>query len=1198
MKISRFLPVLILIAALYSGLHFFRMLIAPKQVLTQVRVNLEFDKSKKGGLKKSDLTKTYLSFWQLTPITVEVSAEIFDPADPAPNYGKTMRNGDYMMSFGGFAALNGNQDSAEIPVLTGSDYFLFVMSLDKKNKPGFCGLKSGIRVLPDAVNSVNIMLNRNESLALSELAAAGIDHVFSQNLVFGSAVKKLPKEKLISLLASLPASIIHPGNTIDLSNSRIIGIYENGATIEITTVDWKIKSGGGTLTGNIYTAPQKPGKVVLTMNYQAPENYSADLALTVASTGPLSGNWRLAFVTIAPSTDEIVLSSIDGTQLTQLTVNWDFDSFPCFSPDGNRLIFQSNRNGHQQILRMSIDGGDVAALTQGQTDDLIPAYSPDGSRIAFTRLDGGKGEIYLMDADGGNQSNLTHNPADDYYPNFSPDGNQIVFVSDRDGIRSLYSMQKDGNSVQRLTTPEVWEDIEPRWSPTGDKIIFSSNRDGNYELYLINRDGSNPVRLTENRADDTYPAFSPDGGLIAFTSDRDGRSDIFLMHSDGSGPQRITNSAIGDYYAVFGTIGSPLISSISIAKTSETVFPGSTLDLGSLTVAAHFADGSTRLVNAASYLLTGPGQINGSIYSAPLIQCTAEITVNYLTGSISRSTIIPLFIRHSPQKLSLVTPKTVFPNQSISLPANGEVRYDSGLTAEVPVTWILKSEGTLTGNLFKAPARPGSARLSATYSENTPVSKDCTITVSSQPFHYLKVLLNPKEAAEGRWSLDKGLTWKESGESVEVAVGANYEIRCLPITGFIEPGRIRKVMKRSDTTEIVSYTRIKHLLTINIAPPKAGKTGRWSLNEGTTWRLSGTSAEVYEGASFEVIFKPVPGFTTPPDFSGIMSGTDEARSADYSGISHILTVAIAPEDASCLGACWTPDGGANFKASGETMEIQEGTSYEIQFKAVPGYSTPMNILGIMCNSDTCESVTYSSIYRILTVSMLPDDAVSSDAQWSVDGSTWHSSGATVEIAKASSCEVTFKPVAGFITPRVVEVPASPADVSITADYSGAFHSLTVSITPEAAVTSGACWSCDGGEGWNDSGASIEVQEGATLEISFYPVPDFLAPADITLEMGSTDCTESIVYLQLTHILTVTISPAEAVAVGCGWRLSGENWWRKSGETVEIAESAPYTIECMTVAGWNTPTPIAGVMPESDTSGTVIYTPALAAPMGR
>src|SRR5262249_2482610 len=54
-----------------------------------------------------------------------------------------------------------------------------------------------------------------------------------------------------------------------------------------------------------------------------------------------------------------------------------------WSPDGSRLVFQTNRDGNWEIVVTGIDG-DLARLTDSPADDLNPTWSPDGARIAFS----------------------------------------------------------------------------------------------------------------------------------------------------------------------------------------------------------------------------------------------------------------------------------------------------------------------------------------------------------------------------------------------------------------------------------------------------------------------------------------------------------------------------------------------------------------------------------------------------------------------------------------------------------------------------------------------------------------------------------------------------------------------------------------------------------------------------------------------
>ena len=177
-----------------------------------------------------------------------------------------------------------------------------------------------------------------------------------------------------------------------------------------------------------------------------------------------------------------------------------------------------------EIYVMDADGGNQQRLTNHPNDDRSPSWSPNGKRIAFVSNRDGHViggiptfEIYVMDADGKNQQRLTENRQNDLSPSWSPDGERIAFASDEKGNFEnfeIYVMDADGGNQQRLTNNPAY-DWNPSWSPDGERIAFMSKRDENAEIYVMDADGGNPQNLTNNPHGDASPAWFVPAFLVA-----------------------------------------------------------------------------------------------------------------------------------------------------------------------------------------------------------------------------------------------------------------------------------------------------------------------------------------------------------------------------------------------------------------------------------------------------------------------------------------------------------------------------------------------------------------------------------------------------------------------------------------------------------------------------------------------------------
>ncbi|MBA12985.1 MAG: hypothetical protein FI688_03370 [SAR202 cluster bacterium] len=162
----------------------------------------------------------------------------------------------------------------------------------------------------------------------------------------------------------------------------------------------------------------------------------------------------------------------EGVNQRQMTCGEDRDAK--WSPDSTKLAFISERDGNPEIYVMERDsldalcensGGNpkqIYRLTDTEEDESDIVWSPDGQRILFVSERDGNKEIYVMDYTGSNETRLTFNQKDDYDPIWGTDGTSVIFVSELDGDSDIFIMDTEGQSQQRVTNNDAIDE-SPTW---------------------------------------------------------------------------------------------------------------------------------------------------------------------------------------------------------------------------------------------------------------------------------------------------------------------------------------------------------------------------------------------------------------------------------------------------------------------------------------------------------------------------------------------------------------------------------------------------------------------------------------------------------------------------------------------------------------------------------------------------------------
>ncbi len=262
------------------------------------------------------------------------------------------------------------------------------------------------------------------------------------------------------------------------------------------------------------------------------QNDSAAAAARRAGTLPLISTRTLSFTTdegtwisldVHPGGDALVFEllgdlytlPIGGGAATRITDGPAYDMQPRYSPDGERIVFVSDRDGSENLWIVGADGSNPVALTDGERESYMsPVWAPDGRYIVA-----GKGsQLWLYHTAGGTGVQITGNQGEGsgtapahFGPAFGDDAGTLWL-----NLRGSLGGGFDIGSVAD--------------DPHADLYGRSSAREiGTFQIAQLDRE-TGRVRVRTHEMEGAFrPVPSPDGRWLVYATRYDDRQAFKLV---------------------------------------------------------------------------------------------------------------------------------------------------------------------------------------------------------------------------------------------------------------------------------------------------------------------------------------------------------------------------------------------------------------------------------------------------------------------------------------------------------------------------------------------------------------------------------------------------------------------------------------------------------------------------------------------
>jgi serine/threonine protein kinase/Tol biopolymer transport system component len=231
-----------------------------------------------------------------------------------------------------------------------------------------------------------------------------------------------------------------------------------------------------------------------------------------------SENGVLAYQTGTGATANLAWVDRTGKQIGVLGDTASYDDID-LSPDGKRASVSISDGKQRDIWLYDVARGLRTRFTFDPANEFGSIWSPDGSRIVFNSNRKGHFDLYQKASSGaGTEEVLLENNHDKYPTSWSPDNRFILYdtVGDRTGF-DIWVLPLSGDRKPFPFLQTQFNEAPGQFSPNGRWVAYASDESGKAEVYVAPFPGPGGKWQISIGGGD-WPRWRPDGAEIFYVA--------------------------------------------------------------------------------------------------------------------------------------------------------------------------------------------------------------------------------------------------------------------------------------------------------------------------------------------------------------------------------------------------------------------------------------------------------------------------------------------------------------------------------------------------------------------------------------------------------------------------------------------------------------------------------------------------------